>query len=66
VAVVARDGSVLTHVPLLVNPLVTVRANHAAHNAALGIRSVADVADGGGNRAHHNGDPRQCLGVSCH
>jgi nitrous oxidase accessory protein NosD len=42
-----------------------VRANRAFFNADLGIEAVAGTTDGGGNRAHHNGDPAQCVGVSC-
>jgi parallel beta-helix repeat protein len=39
--------------------------NRAAHNGDLGIEAVFSVIDGGGNRAHGNGDPRQCTNVSC-
>jgi hypothetical protein len=30
-----------------------------------GIFAVAGVRDGGGNIAHGNGDPRECLNVVC-
>ena len=46
------------------NPLVTLTGNRADRNADLGIEAVEGVVDGGGNRARHNGDPRQCLSVS--
>jgi large repetitive protein len=39
--------------------------NRATRNAALGIKAVKGVIDGGGNRAHGNGDPRQCVNVKC-
>lgn len=39
--------------------------NGAFHNALLGINAEAAVVDGGGNRAARNGDPRQCVGVTC-
>jgi len=42
-----------------------VRANRAFFNTDLGIEAVAGTTDGGGNRARHNGDPAQCVGVSC-
>ena len=31
----------------------------------LGIDAVLSVIDGGGNRAHGNGDPRQCVNIVC-
>jgi hypothetical protein len=34
-------------------------------NTDLGIEAVPGVIDGGGNIAHHNGDPRQCINISC-
>jgi parallel beta-helix repeat protein len=40
--------------------------NRATHNAALGIKAVKGVIDGGGNRASGNGDRRQCVHVKCH
>ncbi len=43
----------------------TLTRNQAAHNGGLGIEAVAGVIDGGGNRAHANGDPLQCTNVFC-
>jgi hypothetical protein len=40
--------------------------NRATRNAALGIKAVKGVIDGGGNRASRNGDRRQCVHVRCH
>jgi parallel beta-helix repeat protein len=40
--------------------------NAAYFNHDLGIEAVPGVTDGGGNRARHNGNPAQCVGVSCH
>ena len=40
--------------------------NRATRNAALGIKAVKGVIDGGGNRASGNGDRRQCVHVTCH
>ncbi len=34
-------------------------------NNDLGIEAVRGVADGGGNVARHNGDPRQCTNIVC-
>ena len=31
----------------------------------LGIEAVFGVTDGGGNRAHGNGNPSQCTNVAC-
>ena len=42
-----------------------VADNSANHNADLGIFAVPGVIDGGGNRAHGNGNPAQCVGVAC-
>jgi parallel beta-helix repeat protein len=39
--------------------------NIAVHNGQLGINALAGTIDGGGNRAHGNGDPRQCLHILC-
>ena len=44
---------------------VVVRANRAFFNADLGIEAVPTTTDGGGNRAKHNGNPEQCVGVRC-
>jgi hypothetical protein len=43
----------------------TLTRNVALHNARVGIEGVDGVIDGGGNFAHGNGDPLQCLKVSC-
>ena len=40
--------------------------NRAIGNDDLGIEAVEGVIDGGGNRARGNGDPRQCVNVTCH
>jgi large repetitive protein len=42
-----------------------VADNSANHNGDLGISAVPGVIDGGGNRAHGNGNPAQCAGVAC-
>ncbi len=42
-----------------------VTRNTANRNAGLGIEAGPATTDGGGNRARRNGDPRQCVGVSC-
>jgi parallel beta-helix repeat protein len=47
------------------NRRTTVTRNRASRNGDLGIQAVEGVIDGGGNIAHHNGDPRQCVNVSC-
>jgi parallel beta-helix repeat protein len=39
--------------------------NRANDNDDLGIEAEPGVDDAGGNRAHGNGDPQQCTGVSC-
>jgi parallel beta-helix repeat protein len=44
----------------------TITKNHADKNTDLGIVAVAGNTDGGGNKAHHNGNPAQCAGVTCH
>jgi Right handed beta helix region len=44
---------------------VTVARNRADHNGDFGIEAYPGVIDGGGNRARHNGNPAQCLNVSC-
>ncbi len=43
----------------------TLTRNRAARNGDLGIEAVAGVIDGGGNRAHGNGNPAQCTNVAC-
>jgi parallel beta-helix repeat protein len=42
-----------------------LRDNSAFDNHLLGINAVAGVTDLGGNRAHGNGNPQQCLNVAC-
>jgi large repetitive protein len=39
--------------------------NRAVNNGGLGIEAVLGVNDGGGNRAHGNGNPLQCLNIVC-
>jgi parallel beta-helix repeat protein len=39
--------------------------NRAVRNRDLGIEAVRGVIDGGGDIAHHNGDPRQCTHIAC-
>jgi parallel beta-helix repeat protein len=46
-------------------PSNTVSANEANENGHLGIEAALGVTDGGGNTASGNGDPRQCVNVSC-
>lgn len=48
------------------SPTTTLTANRARRNADLGIEAVFGVIDGGGNLASGNGDPLQCLNVTCH
>jgi parallel beta-helix repeat protein len=43
----------------------TITRNVASHNGDLGIEAVPGVTDGGDNRARGNGNPAQCMGVSC-
>ncbi len=45
--------------------LTTLTRNLAVDNSDLGIDAVFSVIDGGGNRAHGNGDPRQCVNIVC-
>jgi parallel beta-helix repeat protein len=48
------------------SPSTKLTKNRAVRNGRLGIEAVERVIDGGGNRASGNGDPRQCVNVSCH
>jgi hypothetical protein len=41
-------------------PGTTLSRNAAFHNADLGVDAVAGTIDGGGNKAHGNGNPAQC------
>jgi parallel beta-helix repeat protein len=43
----------------------TLTRNRAVRNGDLGIEAVAGVTDGGGNKAHGNGDPAQCSNIVC-
>lgn len=43
----------------------TLTNNRAVENGGLGIEAVHGVIDGGENRAHGNGDSRQCRNVDC-
>lgn len=44
----------------------TITKNTANDNGDYGIEAVPGVTDGGGNKARGNGNPAQCLNVSCH
>jgi parallel beta-helix repeat protein len=46
------------------NPTTTITGNIAIKNVDLGIEAVPGT-HGGGNRASGNGNPAQCVGVSC-
>jgi len=46
-------------------PSTKLTGNRAVRNGDLGIDAVAGITDGGGNRAHGNGDPAQCRNVAC-
>jgi hypothetical protein len=46
-------------------PTSLVARNVADHNGNWGIFAVDGTTDGGGNRAHANGQPAQCSGVAC-
>jgi len=48
------------------SPSTAITKNRAVHNDGLGIKAVEGVIDGGGNRASGNGDPRECVNVTCH
>jgi parallel beta-helix repeat protein len=56
----ARDGI------NILSDSTTLLRNRAVRNGDLGIEAVEGVIDGGGNRASGNGDPRQCVNVTCH
>jgi parallel beta-helix repeat protein len=42
-----------------------VGGNRAERNTRLGIDAAPGTIDGGGNRAARNGDPWQCVDVTC-
>ena len=44
----------------------TLSGNRARRNGDLGIEAVFGVIDGGGNLASGNGNPLECLNVTCH
>jgi parallel beta-helix repeat protein len=49
-----------------VDPTGNTLTRNAAHrNLDWGIEAVTGTIDGGGNRARHNGQPAQCLNMSC-
>jgi parallel beta-helix repeat protein len=43
----------------------TLTRNRAVNNGDLGIEAVFGVNDGGGNRAHGNGNPLECMNIGC-
>jgi hypothetical protein len=43
----------------------TLTRNRAVDNGDLGIEAIRGVIDRGANKAHGNGDPRQCTHVAC-
>ena len=46
-------------------PDIHLSRNSTNRNADLGIEALAFVFDDGGNKAHGNGNPLQCVGVAC-
>jgi parallel beta-helix repeat protein len=50
----------------VVDPGNTITRNHADRNTDLGIFAAPGNTDGGGNKAHGNGNALQCTGVACH
>jgi hypothetical protein len=50
---------------IVATPSATLTADLAVRNTNLGIDAVPGVIDGGGNRAFGNGNPLQCVNVSC-
>jgi parallel beta-helix repeat protein len=47
------------------NLQTTITGNIANNNSDLGIEAIVGTTDGGGNLAAGNGNPAQCVGVSC-
>jgi large repetitive protein len=43
----------------------TLMNNRAVRNTDLGIQAAFGVIDGGGNKAHGNGNPLQCTNIFC-
>lgn len=60
----AADGNGADGIHVL-SPSTTITRNSANSNAAYGIEAVIGVIDGGGNKAQGNGNPAQCIGVTC-
>ena len=56
----AADDGFDVHVPG-----TTLTRDLAFHNRDLGIEAVPGTLDGGGNKAHGNGNAAQCTGVPC-
>jgi parallel beta-helix repeat protein len=52
-------------IEVALSPENTLARNTANRNGDLGIEAIPGVVDGRGNRAKHNGNPLQCLNVSC-
>jgi Right handed beta helix region len=48
------------------NSTTTLTGNRARRNGDLGIEAVFGAIDGGGNLASGNGNPLQCLNITCH
>lgn len=48
-----------------VDTATTLRSNLATYNGDLGIEAVPAAIDAGGNVAFGNGNPAQCVGVTC-
>lgn len=48
-----------------VDATTTVTRNTANRNHDLGIEADPGVTDGGGNRAAGNGNPAECIGITC-
>jgi large repetitive protein len=61
----ASDDGIQVFGPSTGLATTTISDNDAVHNGDLGIAAMPGVIDGGGNRAAGNGNPLQCLNVSC-
>jgi parallel beta-helix repeat protein len=59
------DVDVTSLPPLFGTEPPTISRNLVSFNGDLGIEAVPDVTDGGGNKAKGNGDPAQCVNVTC-
>jgi hypothetical protein len=42
-----------------------VARNVAVNNGEFGVEALPGIIDGGGNRAHGNSNPAQCLNITC-